>query len=351
MNITNSSHAINIIDSPITDIVNTELLQLVEKYNLNECLFVADYNQNNIYQFLDLALMTCSELFNIAPESVGQGKLNIDFRPISNDEPDSAMGFYIPEELTLTLLGDEFFSKNSPPLNEEQLNDLVSIFAHEYTHFLQTLSQTHNPTNTFDSQYVFEHILKNEWQDIAQEIYQSEYYSKEKGVNWLMEYAQALLYTQNIKLSDNQKNVLHSNLTVYLNTNKKSLLKNIKTLVFNSNTEELFENFATNLDALSYACKNQLKSNFQQEVWNYFEPDPTKEYFNNKIEIHARLVSEILFNENALFPTSLGFFLPLEESVALTQKIKPKLQNFNTLLLKHNDLTYEKNQPTTKIKI
>lgn len=324
---------------------------MLTKYNLKGLVFDKNINIDTLIYVLNVVFSIIEDVLKIKSSKIGQGELFIDCSISKTNE--NALGIFSFEKKSLWINTNQIYlSDHIKDISQPELNNFISTFIHEYTHFLQFINE--NP------QRIFENHLEKEWKSILKTINYKKY-SKEDIDNIFINFAKEIMLKEEILIENDKIDNLKLQINDYFENHTISSLKKIKSIIIKDTTKEneLFIDFKKMLDLFKEVTKNP--EAFQEEIWkNYrkvFDGEYNSEirYWSDPIEIHARLNQEVFVNESGNM-LDVGHFLSVDEKNDLIQLLKPKLEKFNQLLIAHredyiNKLSESKNKTKTTYKL
>lgn len=308
---------------------------LMKQYSIKSILISKSHNIDTVTAVLEKAFNMVSNIFNLSDFDMNFKPLQIDtfFRNINN-EKNVVLGSFNAEFNTLWINSDEInLSDHLKDINPKKLNEFISVFTHEYTHYLQFLNEK-------TPQKIFEHTLKAQWDDILNTInYKA--YTKNDIECIALSCARKVMKDENLVSTNESDEQIKLHLQSYFDGNELSL-KKVKSLIIKDKTK-INENW-NHFEKLIILFKMSFKKPdiFQQEIWRNYDKvmhgslnlsKPV--YYNDDIEIHARLNEKVYFNTHSDSIIDVGYFLKKEEQDDLVLLLKPKLEKFNQLLLSH----------------
>lgn len=304
---------------------------LIKQYDIESISLSKEHNINTLFSILNTAFNTVSNIFNLSSFNLDFQKLHIDTFPYNTNNP-NIIGAFDFKNNKLWINSKEIdLSNHIQDIEPETLSNFMSVFIHEYTHFLQYINEK-NP------HYVFENDLQSEWKEILN-IINYKKYTLNDVVNIGLSFANDSMSSENLTLNTENSKQIKLHLTNYFSGQQLSL-KKIKSFIVNDkNKENLNWNHFEKLIILLNTCYKNPTS-FQQEIWNNYDKimngnyHPEKKvYYNDNIEIHARLNETVFFNNQEKNIIDIGYFLNEQENENLINLLKPKLIKFNQLLL------------------
>lgn len=327
------------------------LQELLTKYSIKSLVSEKNHNIPTLKFFLDQGFSKIADILKIAPKKIGQEKLSVDCC-IAPENEDIMGLFRIGKEALWVNSTQMQLQNHIKDINPDLLNNFISTFVHEYTHFLQYLDKS-NPT------IIFEKFFKQEWEDIVNIInYQK--YSKNDISNIFINLSIDVMKKEEIVIDDEKVNSLKLYCNEYLNNQNDGVFKKIKSIIIKDKTKEnmQFISLKKLFQLLLTSYKNP--DTFQEEIWKNYEKifngkyDNKINYWNTPIEIHSRLNEEVFLNKNNSI-LSVGYFLSHEDRENLITSLTPKLEKFNQLLISHNEYymnkKLENNNPPRSYKL
>lgn len=294
---------------------NSQLQDLIKKYDLKSIIIHKDRNIKQVVKIIKASIEEVQRFFKLKDEEIGNNELNLIFTDRKNDRS----GEYQIDNIAIKM-----FTKH---LTEEEE---ISIFLHEYTHYLQH-KDSHGIQKLNELKEMSEKWIDYSINDFTKKLYdnfRNYYYMEEQKENWL------LLIEQTIKQAENGNDFLN-------------ILKDKSVKLFNTTSEydyfkkEDSEHEVVMVDIYLESQKNKDYS-YEHLLWKeydnnrnlYIKQKNRKEYWNEPIEIHARLNQELYF-----------------ESIDQITKINPaKLKQMKKMINSFNELFIFKLKENRKTK-
>lgn len=210
---------------------------------------------------------------------------------------------------------------------EEELNELKSMFVHEYTHYLQVISEF---------EYDLNYTEDKNWKKVKEKLFKKE---DSHNLNNLVTFFIQSCSVVDISFSDSDK----ENIGKYFEEIKKTIddKKEINITIYQKKIVKLFNNkididgilhinFALNFIVDCFKEKN----NSYQEVFlnNLNKRENYESYYEKDYEMHARLNENLLKLKNVPLVRDFNFISD-EENKIKKKKIMNHLKKFNTMIL------------------
>lgn len=216
----------------------------------------------------------------------------------------------------------------------EELKDLKNCFVHEYTHYLQVVSEYHYDLNFQTSQ---------EWLKIEDKILR-EFHSNENLENKLKEVMIKEFERNAFDFSDNNK--LNQYLEEVINQKDIQEIKNIahKLLLLCPKFQRSLDHkkyMVTNLEFM-HNCISHRDKNLQKLYLDKLNKDDyLEDYYDDPVELHARL-NEHLIKINGKELIKDFSFLSEEDNKQKKKLVMKDLKKFNALICNHLEKLKEK---------
>lgn len=216
----------------------------------------------------------------------------------------------------------------------EELKDLKNCFVHEYTHYLQVVSEYHYDLNFQTSQ---------EWLKIEDKILR-EFHSNENLENKLKEVMLKEFERNAFDFSDNNK--LNQYLEEVINQKDIQEIKNIahKLLLLCPKFQRSLDHkkyMVTNLEFM-HNCISHRDKNLQKLYLDKLNKDDyLEDYYDDPVELHARL-NEHLIKINGKELIKDFSFLSEEDNNQKKKLVMKDLKKFNALICNHLEKLKEK---------
>lgn len=223
----------------------------------------------------------------------------------------------------------------------EDIENLKRSFVHEYTHFLQVVSE-----NTFNLNFK----TNNDWLKIQNVLLETTTVKEElldKLINVLLEE-----FSRNyIEFSDDDKLIKHLYSIDEINNKNEiaDITKKVIALMPTDQRTPEFKNYIKNNLCFMYQCLREDNTNLQKLYLEKLNRDENlKNYYNDPVEIHARLNEHLLKLKNVDLLRDFNF-LSDEDNQYQKKLVLKDLKKFNQLILQHFEKIKQKNN-TLKMK-
>lgn len=286
----------------------TALLTLPEHLEFKSISFYKNTNLEKIAEFILNGARSITDIFELdANSSIGHQKIALHFFPLNQ----GALAHYMPKTQSITI-------------NNTYIDDILAFFVHEYTHYLQDLV-----LNLSTEQYK-KHVpnkLKvfKEWKKIEDILRQEEKPQIDNLISkYISEYKPKKREDEIVFLNNQDPDLLAK--LDFIEKHTKSLFHgeiNFKELkkIFKENTLIHPDDQKMYLKDIKELYQAYQKKSFEYTLWKSKDKSRNHFYFQKNIEIHARLVEQLV--------KSTGYYDVGEDKML---KIKPILKQFNHLM-------------------
>lgn len=295
---------------------NSQLQDLINRYDLKSIIIHKDRNTKQVVDIIKASIKEIQKFFNLEDNDVGNNELNLIFA----DSQSNKSGEYQIESMTIRM-----FTKG---LTEEEE---ISIVLHEYTHYLQFKDNygVHklNELKDMSKQWV-DYSIK----DFTKNLYNNfsnYYYMEEQKDNWL------LLIEETLKQAENGND--------FLNILKDKSSKLFKCILDSEDFKKAEAKHEVVMVDIYLNSQKNKEYSYETLLWKeydnnrdlYVKNKNKKEYWNEPIEIHARLNQDLYL-----------------ESINKIPKINPaKLKHMKVMIESFNELFTSKLKENQKKKI
>lgn len=229
----------------------------------------------------------------------------------------------------------EDYSHNRENIFEEELKDIKSCFVHEYTHFLQTVSEYH---------YSMDFTKNKQWLKVENLILKTN--NNSNNLSHKLKIIIREEFERNyFEFNDNEKLDIYLQEAVSMNNIEEAKEISTKIIQLCPQVQKSLKHKKYILDNIEfiYQCMHNQESNLQHLYLYKLNKDECLEnYYNDPVELHARLNEHLLKIKRKDLIRDFNFLS--EEDNQMKKKVVLKdLRKFNLLMLNHfNCLKEEK---------
>lgn len=322
---------VNDIELTVNEHNDRQFNTIITKYNLLGISFSKDIEPSLIISIFEKFDSAIKNIFNLENEYIGNNQIWFNFSSRLQEKRDQQRGnngFFRHGNLEIKQMFIDTL------VSSEDINKMVSILVHEYTHFMQL--------NNDESKKISNDSLH----DLGREAYKWVEFSKEDFANFYLKYIlEGFGFSQSFFCLHKKlliESVVSSlDIDIPLSMFPEKFLNKIDNLLDSDEGQQLhtiLNNIVPknlNLVKAYYISEQERSCSYEFTLWMNYDKEAKQYYWCQPVEIHARL------NENLLFQ-KIG---EIDSTIIINPKkleaMKDMIENFNEIYL-NNYLTNNK---------